>query len=115
MPTATRITLQPKPRTAYVLQGQALEAIILDIFNAPGLSQATLWIAFYVLLSRAPSLDRIVFLSLPTRRGALRDELQRLDAREHTTLQNLRADLLRWGTEPVTHILDPLLYQVSSC
>ena len=31
-------------------------------------------------------------------------ELQRLDACEHATLQNLRADLLCWGcTEPVTH------------
>ena len=102
--------------TAYGLQGQTLPRGIFSLGHPDSMSRDEMWISLFVLLSRTPSLDDMVFLELPKRAcfeggppAFLKVELRRLRALEATTLRQLHTDLLHWGFPDAAEIISSIL------
>ena len=82
--------------TVYAAQGSTFEAVVADMQRPPNLDSCKHWLACYVMLSRAKSLEGLLVLRPATRSelGArppqyLLDELDRLLELEQTSLQQL--------------------------
>ena len=60
-------------RIVYAAQGETFEAVIADMQRPPGMDKGTHWLASYVMISRAKSIDGLLVL-----RPATRTELSRL-------------------------------------
>ena len=91
MPADTRIV--------YAAQGETFEAVVADMERPPNLDAAKHWLACYVMLSRAKSLDGFLVLRPALRKELsarppkyMLDELRRLEELEGATTQ----DLLRY-------------------
>ena len=54
-------------RIVYNAQGESLCPLILDMARPPRMDEYILWLACYVMLSRASSLEDLLILRLPTR------------------------------------------------
>ena len=86
--------------TVYAAQGSTFEAVIADMQRPPNFDSAKHWLACYVMLSRAKSLEGFLVLRPATRQELsakppqyLLDELARLEALEHKTVEELVAYL----------------------
>ena len=82
--------------TVYAAQGSTFEAVIADMQRPPNFDAAKHWLACYVMLSRAKTLEGFLVLRPATRQELsakppqyLLDELARLEALEHNTLDEL--------------------------
>ena len=87
-------------RIVYGAQCEGFNACIADMAQPPGMKPEVHWLANYVMLSRATSLDGLLILRLVTRAqltvGApqyLKDEIDRLLQLEKQSIQQLRARL----------------------
>ena len=64
----TGFTILPASvRIVYNAQGESLSPLILDMARPPKMDERILWLACYVMLSRASSLKDLLILRLPTR------------------------------------------------
>ena len=82
--------------TVYAAQGSTYEAVIADMRRPPNMNSALHWLACYVMLSRAKSIEGLLFLRPATRSELssqppqnLLDELKRLQGLEEKTLDEL--------------------------
>jgi len=82
--------------TVYAAQGGTYEAVIADMQRPPNLDSAKHWLACYVMISRARSLEGFLMLRPATRKDLsakppqyLLDELHRLENLEDSSLQEL--------------------------
>ena len=82
--------------TVYAAQGGTYDAVVVDMQRPPSLDSSKHWLACYVMLSRARSLDGLLILRPATRKELsakppkyLLDELSRL-AKEEASLDELR-------------------------
>ena len=89
-------------RIVYAAQGEGFEATIPDMAKPPGMDPETHWLANYVMLSRAKSLDGLLILRLCSREGLttgapqyLVDEIDRLCALERASTDRLKARLAK--------------------
>ena len=89
-------------RIVYGAQGEGFPASIPDMRLPPGMDAAVHWLANYVMLSRATSLEALLILRLATRteltHGApqyLKDEIDRLLQLEKKSVRMLRDRLAR--------------------
>ena len=92
MPADTRIV--------YAVQGATFQAVIAEMVRPPHMDWSTHWLACYVMLSRATSLEGLLVLRQAGRQelghrppAYLVDEIDRLLALEKTTTEGLRASL----------------------
>jgi len=106
--------------TDYGLQGQTVPGIILDLKRPTGMSRDEHWLALFVLLSRAEELDNILIYRLARREhfeggppGYLLQEMQRLRAVEHGTLQRIDTTLASLQMQKLREaVTQPLLQAV---
>ena len=89
-------------RVSYGAQGEGWHATIADLERPPNMSDATMFLACYVMISRARSFDGLLFLRLAKRSelgiGApqhLLDEVNRLLVVEKSSTAALKAYLER--------------------
>ena len=80
----------------YATQGSTFDAVIADMERPPNLDLAKHWLACYVMLSRARSLDGLLILRPATRKELssrppkyMLDELDRLEKLEDMSTQEL--------------------------
>ena len=91
-------------------QGMTLPAVLADVRRAPGMSNDDSWLASYVMMSRATSLDGLLLVGEPDWEvleagppATLVAELERLAARARATAAKLvRCRALRDGLVPPT-------------
>ena len=116
----TQYTVLPADtRIVYAAQGETFEAVIADMQRPPRMPLDTFWLACYVMLSRATSLEGVLILR-PAARGDLSrppprflvEEIDRLLAVERTSTKRLRDHLQQLHTNSVgvvpSEILDLL-------
>ena len=94
-----RTTFQATPAdtmTVYAAQGSTFDAVIVDMERPPNLDLAKHWLACYVMLSRARSLDGLLILRPATLKELssrppkyMLDELDRLEKLEDMSTQEL--------------------------
>ena len=84
--------------TVYAAQGSTFDTLVADMAKPPGMNPHVYWLACYVMLSRARSLDGLLVLRPASREELsgtppqyLLDELQRLEEIEGNCLSELRA------------------------
>ena len=82
--------------TVYAAQGSTFDTIIVDMKKPPSMGEVTHWLACYVMLSRAKSIEGLLVLRPATRDQLskkppqfLLDELNRLEQIEKASLQEL--------------------------
>ena len=87
-------------RIVYAAQGESFPAYLADLARPPGMSKEVHWLANYVMLSRATSLESLLILRLCARdeltTGApalLRDEVARLEELQQTSWAALQRRL----------------------
>ena len=54
-------------RTVYAAQGETWEAVVVDMKRPPGMTPEVFWLACFVMLSRATSINGLLVLRLPER------------------------------------------------
>ena len=94
-----RTTFQATPAdtmTVYAAQGSTFDAVVVDMERPPNLDLAKHWLACYVMLSRARSLDGLLILRPATKKELssrppkyMLDELDRLEKLEDMSTQEL--------------------------
>jgi len=101
--------------TVYAAQGSTFDAVIADMKRPYNEALAKNWLACYVMLSRARSIDGFLILRPATREELstkppqyLIDELQRLADLESTTLQDLMEYINNLDINVPSHIEDVL-------
>ena len=101
--------------TVYAAQGQTFEAVVADMQKPPSLESTKHWLACYVMLSRAKSLEGFCVLRPATRTELshkppqyLIDELDRLSRVENACLQELVDYILQLPIEKPTQVMHVL-------
>ena len=94
-----RTTFQATPAdtmTVYAAQGSTFDAVVVDMERPPNLDLAKHWLACYVMLSRAKSLEGLLILRPATQKELssrppkyMLDELDRLEKLEDMSTQEL--------------------------
>ena len=102
-------------RIVYGAQGESFSASVLDMALPPGMKAEVHWLANYVMLSRATSIEGILILRIATRQqltvGApqyLKDEVDRLLLLETQSVRHLRARIAEISTYMEKDTLDVL-------
>ena len=101
--------------TVYAAQGGTFDAVVADMQRPPNVGAAQHWLACYVMLSRARSLEGFLVLRAATREELsarppqyLLDELERLEKLEAESLPELVAYIESLGCEVPAFVQDLL-------
>ena len=105
----TQLPLLPsETRIVYGAQGESWDAAIVDLGKPPRMDDFIFWLAVYVMLTRAKSLEGLLIMRLPKRDALamgpplyLKQEMQRLQGLHNQTVERLKVDLAAcWGELP---------------
>ena len=97
----TQLPLVPaSTRIVYGAQGDNYDTVIVDLAPPPMMSPVIFWLAMYVMLTRARSLDGLMILRLPPREALsvgppsfVIEEMNRLQQLHQSTVKKLKIDL----------------------